>query len=64
MSPKEFLADEYSIAGSGKSILSASVIKHLRDNCKSDPGTALAYFYFNFGSLEQQSVAIMLSSLV
>ncbi|KAH0435666.1 hypothetical protein CcaCcLH18_04775 [Colletotrichum camelliae] len=50
--------------GSGKSILSSSVIKHLQDKCKSDPGTALAYFYFNFGSLEQQSVAIMLSSLV
>ncbi|KAF3797085.1 hypothetical protein GCG54_00009054 [Colletotrichum gloeosporioides] len=50
--------------GSGKSILSSSVIKHLQDNCRSDPGTALAYFYFSFGSLEQQSVAIMLSSLV
>ncbi|KAI8188598.1 hypothetical protein K4K48_006468 [Colletotrichum sp. SAR 10_66] len=50
--------------GSGKSILSSSVIKHLQDNSKSDPGTVLAYFYFNFGSLEQQSLAIMLSSLV
>ncbi|OHF01702.1 hypothetical protein CORC01_02893 [Colletotrichum orchidophilum] len=50
--------------GSGKSILSSSVIKHVQDNCKSDPGTALAYFYFNFGSQEQQSVAIMLSSFV
>ncbi|EQB58404.1 hypothetical protein CGLO_01352 [Colletotrichum gloeosporioides Cg-14] len=50
--------------GSGKSILSSSVIKHLQNKCESDPGIALAYFYFNFGNLEQQSVAIMISSLV
>ncbi|KAI8219346.1 hypothetical protein K4K54_009556 [Colletotrichum sp. SAR 10_86] len=56
--------DKHQTAGSGKTILSSSVIKHLQDKCMSDPGTALAYFYFNFGTMEYQTVAIMLSSLV
>ncbi|KAF0324955.1 hypothetical protein GQ607_007848 [Colletotrichum asianum] len=62
-SPKSFLWLNGK-PGSGKSILSSSVIKHLQDKCMSDPGTSLAYFYFNFGIMEYQSVAIMLSSLV
>ncbi|KAI8262989.1 hypothetical protein K4K58_013266 [Colletotrichum sp. SAR11_239] len=33
-------------AGSGKSILSSSVIKYFKDQCENDPQTALAYFFF------------------
>ncbi|KAG5657351.1 hypothetical protein KAF25_005915 [Fusarium avenaceum] len=51
-------------AGSGKSILSSSVIKYFKDRYEQDPETALAYFFFSFGSLEQQKVSVMLSSLV
>ncbi|CAJ0545089.1 Ff.00g085620.m01.CDS01 [Fusarium sp. VM40] len=51
-------------AGSGKSILSSSVIKYFKDRYEQDPETTLAYFFFSFGSLEQQKVSVMLSSLV
>ncbi|CZR42829.1 uncharacterized protein FPRO_10132 [Fusarium proliferatum ET1] len=51
-------------AGSGKSILSSSVIKYLKDQYEQDPETALAYFFFSFGNIEQQKVSVMLSSLV
>ncbi|KAK5989674.1 Ankyrin-3-like protein [Cladobotryum mycophilum] len=51
-------------AGSGKSILSSSAIKHLRDQCASDPFTTLAYFYFSFSDREKQKVDGMLASLI
>ncbi|KAJ0355809.1 hypothetical protein COL154_011228 [Colletotrichum chrysophilum] len=51
-------------AGSGKSILSSSVIKYLKDQYEQNPETALAYYFFSFGNLEQQKVSAMLSSLV
>ncbi|KAK1252130.1 hypothetical protein MKX08_003317 [Trichoderma sp. CBMAI-0020] len=53
-------------AGSGKSILTSSVIKYLRDQyiSKSSPSTALAYFYFSFSDLQKQKVDGMLTSLV
>ncbi|KAG5756434.1 hypothetical protein H9Q70_000990 [Fusarium xylarioides] len=51
-------------AGSGKSILSSSVIKYLKDQYENDPETALAYYFFSFGNSEQQKLSVMLSSLV
>ncbi|KAF5657495.1 ankyrin repeat protein [Fusarium circinatum] len=51
-------------AGSGKSILSSSVIKYLKDQYETDPETALAYYFFSFGNVEQQKVSAMLSSIV
>ncbi|KAK1464253.1 hypothetical protein CMEL01_13014 [Colletotrichum melonis] len=62
-SPKSFLWLNGK-AGSGKSILSSSVIKYLKGRCEKDPKVALAYYFFSFGSLEQQKVTVMLSSLV
>lgn len=53
-----------SIAGSGKSILSSSVIKHLKDRHDSKPSTALAYFYFSFSDTQKQNVDGMLASLI
>ncbi|KAG5795862.1 hypothetical protein H9Q69_005080 [Fusarium xylarioides] len=49
-------------AGSGKSILSSSVIKYLKDQYENDPETALAYYFFSFGNSEQQKLSVMLSS--
>lgn len=51
-------------AGSGKSVLSSVVIKHLRDERTSNPLTALAYFFFSFSDLKKQKVNQMLASLV
>ncbi|KAL7916610.1 ankyrin repeat-containing domain protein [Trichoderma velutinum] len=50
-------------AGSGKSILSSSVIKHLRNQYASEPSTVVSYFYFSFSDPEKQKVDIMLASL-
>ncbi|KAM0522461.1 hypothetical protein ACHAPE_002051 [Trichoderma viride] len=51
-------------AGSGKSILSSSVIKHLDDKCLSDPLSAVAYFYFSFTDPQKQGVDVMLASII
>ncbi|KAL7809038.1 ankyrin repeat-containing domain protein [Trichoderma gracile] len=51
-------------AGSGKSILSSVVIKHLKDQHASNPSTALAFFYFSFSDVKKQRVGQMLASLV
>ncbi|KAK3689356.1 ankyrin repeat-containing domain protein [Podospora appendiculata] len=51
-------------AGSGKTILSSSVIKHLRKKHASDPETTLAYFYFSFSDSRKQNVIEMLASLL
>lgn len=53
-----------STAGSGKSILSSSVIKHLQDRHASKPSTALAYYYFSFSDIKKQNVDGMLASLI
>ncbi|KAH0531339.1 hypothetical protein TsFJ059_000184 [Trichoderma semiorbis] len=50
-------------AGSGKSVLSSSVIKHLRDQYVSEPSTVVSYFYFSFSDPEKQKVDVMLASL-
>ena len=51
-------------AGCGKSILSSTVIKHLRERHSSDPRTALAYFYFTFSDVKKQNVVGLLASLI
>ncbi|RFU78126.1 hypothetical protein TARUN_4117 [Trichoderma arundinaceum] len=51
-------------AGSGKSILSSSVVKHLEHQHADDPSIALAYFFFDFADREKQNVNGMLSSLI
>lgn len=54
----------YQTAGSGKSILSSSVVKHLQEQCAADPETALAYFFLSFSDSKKQSVVEMLASLI
>ncbi|TVY80393.1 hypothetical protein LSUE1_G004399 [Lachnellula suecica] len=51
-------------AGCGKSILSSSIIKHLKNRYEDSPVIALAYFYFRFDDIGTQSVNEMLSSLI
>ncbi|KAL7935792.1 ankyrin repeat-containing domain protein [Trichoderma chlorosporum] len=51
-------------AGSGKSILSSSVIKHLQDRYSGNAMTVLAYFYFSFSDIQKQNVDGMLASLI
>ncbi|KAI0520856.1 ankyrin repeat-containing domain protein [Xylaria bambusicola] len=50
--------------GCGKSVLSSSVIQHLADRYKRDPGSPVAYFFFSFTDSEKQKVDTMLSSLI
>ncbi|PKK46896.1 hypothetical protein CI102_10648 [Trichoderma harzianum] len=51
-------------AGSGKSILSSSVIEKLSDQYQGDASTTLAYFYFSFKDYQKQNVDGMLASLI
>ncbi|KAG4441669.1 hypothetical protein IFR05_002876 [Cadophora sp. M221] len=51
-------------AGSGKSVLSSSVINHLKETHGDDPQTALAYFYFSFNDEKKQNTAGMLESII
>lgn len=47
----------YGIPGCGKTVLSSSVIEHLRDEYDAKDNAALSYFYFDFGTPAKQSVA-------
>ncbi|KAJ4858728.1 ankyrin repeats (many copies) domain-containing protein [Trichoderma breve] len=51
-------------AGSGKSVLTSSVINYLEDQHALKPSTALAYFYFSFSDIKKQQVNGMLASLI
>lgn len=46
----------YGIPGCGKTVLSSSVIEHLRGEYDTRDNAALAYFYFDFGTPAKQSV--------
>ncbi|KAL7799329.1 ankyrin repeat-containing domain protein [Trichoderma afarasin] len=51
-------------AGSGKSVLTSSVINYLKDRYILKPSTAIAYFYFSFSDIQKQQVNGMLASLI
>ncbi|KAJ7080225.1 ankyrin repeat-containing domain protein [Mycena epipterygia] len=52
-------------SGAGKSVLSSTVIKKLcNDQPQFTPGTAVAYFYFDFREANKQSTEIMLRSII
>lgn len=54
----------FCVAGAGKSILSSSVISHLKDKHRDDPLVAIAYFYFSFADQKKQERDEMLASLL
>ncbi|KAL2071840.1 hypothetical protein VTL71DRAFT_13075 [Oculimacula yallundae] len=51
-------------AGSGKSVLSSSVIRHLKESYNDDPQIALAYFYFSFNDGQKQTAVGMMESII
>ncbi|PMD45652.1 hypothetical protein L207DRAFT_258385 [Hyaloscypha variabilis F] len=51
-------------AGVGKSCLSAIVIDHLKELFKTDPYTAVAYFYIRYDTEETHSPSNLLKSLI
>ncbi|PNP60521.1 hypothetical protein THARTR1_00545 [Trichoderma harzianum] len=51
-------------AGSGKSVLSSSVIKFLQSKHKDDATIATAYYYFSFSDVKKQERDAMLASLI
>ncbi|KAL6692009.1 ankyrin repeat-containing domain protein [Trichoderma pleuroticola] len=51
-------------AGSGKSVLSSSVIKFLQSKHKDDATIATAYYYFSFSDVKKQGRDAMLASLI
>lgn len=58
----EYVSETPCTAGSGKSIISSSVIEYIDERIDSE--TALAYFFFSFTNPANQSTDIMLSSLI
>jgi hypothetical protein len=54
----------YGIPGCGKTILSSTVIEHLRQHCHDDTRMVTAYFYFDFNDAQKQDPELMLRSLL
>jgi Cdc6-like AAA superfamily ATPase len=54
----------YGTAGSGKTILSSTVVEDLLRHCESGPGIAVAYFYFKLDDVSKKNNTGMLRSLV
>ncbi|KAI1172750.1 ankyrin repeat-containing protein [Nemania sp. FL0916] len=50
-------------AGCGKSVLSSTVIRHVRDR-GSSPDVGVAFFYFTFSDVNKQSASEMIRALV
>ncbi len=53
----------WGIPGSGKTVLSATIIERLTDLCSHEPESALAYFHFAFDDRALQTVEGMIRSL-
>ncbi|KAL7948261.1 ankyrin repeat-containing domain protein [Trichoderma barbatum] len=51
-------------AGSGKSVLSSSIIRFLQNKHKDDASIATAYYYFSFSDTRKQERDVMLASLI
>ncbi|RMZ18031.1 hypothetical protein D0860_00076 [Hortaea werneckii] len=51
-------------AGSGKTILSASIIDSLQQFCRKDPARSLAFFFFDFNDAAKQDASSMVKSLL
>jgi hypothetical protein len=51
-------------AGCGKSVLCSTIIEDLKLHCRSDMDSVLAFFYFSFSDLNNQSYRSLLASLV
>ena len=54
----------YGSAGSGKTILSAGIIKDMQEFCAENLAKSLAFFFFDFNDVEKQDPANMVKSLL
>jgi hypothetical protein len=54
----------YGSAGSGKTILSAGIIKDMQEFCAENPAKSLAFFFFDFNDVEKQDPVNMVKSLL
>ncbi|KAK6525192.1 hypothetical protein TWF694_005338 [Orbilia ellipsospora] len=54
----------HAIPGAGKTILCSTIIDHVSEWCKSEPGMRMAFFYFGFNDVENQTLGHVLRSLV
>ncbi|KAI7191295.1 hypothetical protein KC363_g3950 [Hortaea werneckii] len=54
----------YGSAGSGKTILSASIVDSLQHFCSKDPARSLAFFFFDFNDVAKQDANNMVKSLL
>jgi hypothetical protein len=50
------------IAGCGKTILTSTIVEHIKKNC--EPESGLAYYYFDFNDTQKQGAENFLSSLI
>ncbi|KAI9726230.1 MAG: hypothetical protein M1834_009085 [Cirrosporium novae-zelandiae] len=50
--------------GSGKTILTSTIVESVKEFCSSKPAVAFAYFYFDFSDSEKQNAVNFVSSLV
>jgi hypothetical protein len=54
----------YGIPGSGKTVLSSTIIQDLLESCQDDHRKAIAYFYFDFNDAQKQQAEFMLRSVI
>jgi hypothetical protein len=54
----------HGIPGSGKTILSSTIIEDVLRHCHLSPSKVVAYFYFDFNDVQKQSHEKMIRSLV
>lgn len=54
----------YGSAGSGKTILSAGIVKELQGFCAADPAKSLAFFFFDFDDAKKRDPVNMVKSLL
>ncbi|KAI9794892.1 MAG: hypothetical protein M1816_003022, partial [Peltula sp. TS41687] len=54
----------YGIPGCGKTVLSSTIVEHMKGFCEAGPSNALAYFYFDFNERKKQNVKNMLRSVI
>lgn len=54
----------YGIPGCGKTVLSSTIIQHLRQHCRKNASLATLYFFFDFNDPQKQDAELMLRSLL
>lgn len=53
----------YGTSGCGKTVLTSTIIEHIKENCLQ-PGCALGYYYFDFNDPEKRKVDSFVASII